>query len=114
MTEKEIDYTQIDYEETTYEAGRNGALFEFGENIFKAGVEYADRHPAKRQTATIDAWVARDKDGRIFIYENKPYREEDLWDGSYYIELPKNDFQEVTFENSPKKVKVTIELEEEV
>lgn len=49
LSEKEIDYTQIDYEETTYEAGRCDAISRFGKAIFKAGVEWADEHPTKKQ-----------------------------------------------------------------
>lgn len=35
-----IDYTVINNEEDNYEAGRNHALYEFGADIFKAGVEW--------------------------------------------------------------------------
>lgn len=35
-----IDYTIINNEEDNYEAGRNNALYEFGADIFKAGVEW--------------------------------------------------------------------------
>lgn len=35
-----IDYTIINNEEDNYEAGRNHALYEFGADIFKTGVEW--------------------------------------------------------------------------
>ena len=40
LCDREIDYTQIDYEETSYESGRNRALLKFGEDIFMAGAEW--------------------------------------------------------------------------
>lgn len=74
-----------------------------------------------KQTVTIDAWVARDKDGKLYAYKRPPYKNVDRGkyypsvDSGYYgIALKELDtFPSVTFENSPKKVKVTIELEEE-
>lgn len=80
---------------------------------FTDGAKYADRHPAKKQTATIDAWVAMDKNKIIALHRVKPKCWEGFYLGSVMAILDKNDFPEVTFENSPKKVKVTIELEEE-
>ena len=35
-----IDYTDINYEEDNYEAGRNNAICEFGEEIFKDGAKW--------------------------------------------------------------------------
>lgn len=88
---------------------------------FNAGTEWADRHPEKKHAVTIDAWVAMDKDGKLYAYKRPPYKNLDM--GKYYpsgnldddgIVLEEFDtFPFVTFENSPKKVKVTIGLEEE-
>lgn len=67
---------------------------------------------------TIDAWVARDKDGELNITTRKPFRSKEI---DYWI-MGKRDvfvsctfsyfFPEITWESEPKKVKVTIELEE--
>ena len=51
-------------------------------------------------------WVARDKDGDLYIYETMPYRDENVFDtkcGYYYLVCDKccPDFKNVTWENSP-------------
>lgn len=89
------------------------------EEIKIAAEEYATGSPAKKQTVTIDAWVARDKCGDLSIWNKQPYR--NLIDTCNYwervdgdsITLPNNTFQTITWENSPKKVKVIIEMEGE-
>ena len=84
---------------------------------FEDGAKWADRHPAKKQAVTIEAWVARDKNMDLFLYLDKPHKIRNEWvpnkiNGTF-LEFDCTSFQEVTFENSPKKVKVTIEMEEE-
>lgn len=85
----------------------------------KDGAEWADRQSAKKQSVTIDAWVARDECGDLSLWDEHPYRNLidtcNYWEclGGDSITLPKNAFQALTWDNSPKKVKVTIELEEE-
>lgn len=74
----------------------------------------ADKHPAKKQSTTIDAWVARDINKVIVLHKVEPKCWEGFYLGSLMAILDKNDFPEITFENSPKKVKVTIELDEKV
>lgn len=52
-------------------------------------------------------WIARDKDNRLFIYEEKPYKEDEIFacDGcSDYWQLDEKLYPEVTFENSPKQL----------
>lgn len=89
---------------------------------FKDGAKYADEHPAKKQTVTIDAWVARDsrkdigKNTDLFFGKEYPILNKMVgtWGGmEEFYPLPQDALPSVTFENSPKKVKVTIELEEE-
>lgn len=54
-------------------------------------------------------WIARDKDGTLAIFENKPIL---VYDNSWYVEdcdeefsiINKDMFPEVTFENSPKQL----------
>ena len=56
-------------------------------------------------------WIARDKDGMLYLYENEPklaYSNAHYFDvanGECY-DLPIGLFPEVTFENSPKKVEL--------
>ena len=80
---------------------------------FKDGAEWADAHPAKKQAVTIEAWVARDKNELISLYEEKPRKSGDFHVGGFWALLREEDFSSITFENSPKKVKVTIDLENE-
>lgn len=89
------------------------------EEAFIKGAEWADAYFAKKQIITMDAWVARDKCGDLSIWNKQPYR--NLIDTCNYwervdgdsITLPNNTFQTITWENLPRKVKVTIELEDE-
>ena len=75
-----------------------------------------------KQTVTIDAWVARDsrkdigKNTDLFFGKEYPILNKMVgtWGGmEEFYPLPQDALPSVTFENSPKKVKVTIELEEE-
>ena len=75
---------------------------------------------------TKQLWVARYKDNRLFLYSGKPKLEELVtWDSDQEkcIKIPwfegdkvaKLDptlplFEEITFENSPRKVSITIDL----
>lgn len=57
-------------------------------------------------------WIARDKDNYIAVYSTKPelYYDE-YWDGDYgtqCINLNKEMFPEVTFENSPQEVELKL------
>ena len=64
-------------------------------------------------------WIARDKNGELYVYKHKPIRDEEL--GSFYAEkisevfdrvwddldhLRDGFFPEVTWENSPKELVV--------
>lgn len=78
--------------------------------------------PESKQTATMEAWVARNDFEELMLFEKRPYKEKiehgiETWatsDGfSPMCYLNYGDFPSVTWENSPKKVKVTIELEDE-
>ena len=65
-------------------------------------------------------WVARDKDGSLWMYDDKPILSEYGWWGSCKIDSktkpakPLHDwyFPEVTFENSPQLVEVKFIKEE--
>ena len=60
----------------------------------------------------LKLWVARDKQGWLQLYLGKPcfklkYLVED-WDGTFMGYLPKENFPEVTFENSPQQVELKL------
>ena len=61
----------------------------------------------------IEAWVARDKDGEISMYENKPFKDEraEQWSfGGWWDFLPENWFPEVQWsDEEPTKVKLVID-----
>lgn len=68
----------------------------------------------------MEKYIARDKDGRLFIYDLPPQERfedsecfipQDLSTGHAdrgYFQLPKESFPEVTWENSP--IKIYLEL----
>ena len=59
---------------------------------------------------TYTGWLSRDGRGDLFLGQNKPNCDCGYWVSmGENIQLPDCDFQEVTFENSPRKVVVTIE-----
>ena len=60
---------------------------------------------------TFKGWLARDKDGRLYLHTNKPRRVSILggcWDSSNYMELDSNQYPDVTYETEPKLVSITI------
>ena len=59
---------------------------------------------------TYTGWLSRDGRGDLFLGQNKPNCDCGYWvNMGENMQLPERDFQEVTFENSPQKVSVTIE-----
>ena len=63
----------------------------------------------------IGAWLARDKDGELYLYKDKPFRGSEQWRENPVlitglIELRKEWFPEVQWsDEEPTKVKITIE-----
>lgn len=63
-------------------------------------------------------WIARDKDGSLFMYRKKPERRDDLFhpiDGSFLEIDEENEikFNDVTWENSPVECRIIINKKEE-
>ena len=65
----------------------------------------------------MELWIARYKDGFLGLFKEKPnWRKnivlgigiEDWYDGTFLSYLDSNEFPEVTFENSPQKVKLEL------
>ena len=59
-------------------------------------------------------WIARDKDGSLYFYKEKPQL---TYKGSWinendtcFVKLPMFEFKEVTFENSPQEVELKLKL----
>ena len=55
-------------------------------------------------------WIARDKDGSLFLYYEKPYKCRSLFlcDVDNGMCLDRTQFPEVTFENSPQEVELKL------
>lgn len=74
-------------------------------NILKSGEEYVES-----KERGLSVWIARDKDGEISIYkskpwkrENEPYHNGEFDSDDYYINIDKELYPEITWENSPKE-----------
>lgn len=63
----------------------------------------------------LEGWVARDEDGELYLYKDKPLRGSEQWRENPalitgLIELRKELFPEVQWsDDEPTKVKITIE-----
>ena len=64
----------------------------------------------------IEGWVAKDKESikdadRLWLYRNKPIRSVGIFydTGGHGIPLPEYMFPQLTWDDEPQKVKVTIE-----
>ena len=63
----------------------------------------------------ILAWVARDEDGTLFLYKDKPFRGSEQWHENPVsitglIELRRELFPEIQWsDDEPTRVKITIE-----
>lgn len=67
----------------------------------------------KRTDAVLQrqsVWLARDKSGRLFVYEKSPVKGESFFlnSGSPYSEINSAFLPDVTFENSPVRLEIQI------
>jgi hypothetical protein len=59
----------------------------------------------------MELWIGRDRTGILKLYDNKPKfdkRKQEIMSIGGYYEININLFPEVTFENSPRKVKISL------
>ena len=55
----------------------------------------------------MSVWIARDKCGELWGYEDRPIRGENTFDGAgCVLSMPDELYPEVTWENSPKELVV--------
>jgi len=82
--------------------------------ILAIGDEIANRifHKKNNHHVTIDGWVARDKDDRIYLYKDKPTKYATLYlANSEIFRLPKSSFTNVKWsDEEPTPVKITITI----
>lgn len=56
-----------------------------------------------------ELWVARDKDGDLFLFQEKPTKKDDYWVSAIFIKLNTKSFPEVKWEDKkPKKVELKL------
>ena len=56
-------------------------------------------------------WIARDKDGSLYLYSEKPYKDIRMFvsaadDNGDIFKLDKNSHSEITWENSPQQIEI--------
>lgn len=77
-------------------------------------LEIIDRLKGVQKHVTIRGWVARDKDGSVFFYEEKPHRSENgrwLTYGYHaYGYVTDEMFPHITWESEPQEAEITIRL----
>lgn len=58
-------------------------------------------------------WIARDKDGELFVYKQRPFRNGDVFNSAYgmygMMAILNYEYPEVTWENSPKELVVKMD-----
>ena len=59
----------------------------------------------------IEAWAARDMDGKLFLYRVKPLKDYSVWySPGFSLALGRTPFPEIKWsDEEPTKVKITIE-----
>lgn len=68
---------------------------------------------APKDQLIITAWIARDKDGALYMYKVKPYRGkndyDDCWDSDGdTLALDNSLFRSITWESEPLEVTISI------
>ena len=58
----------------------------------------------------MEAWVARDKDGKLFLYRDKPIKDKFIWySPGFSLVLASASFPEIKWsDDEPTKVSITI------
>lgn len=59
-------------------------------------------------------WIARDKNGELWVYDHKPIKKDEIFQSDFELdkcvvsELPVWGLPEVTFENSPQEIEIKL------
>lgn len=88
-------------------------------NAFAAGVSFAlGKQEKEAEDTVIQGWVARDQDGYISLFKDKPTRDtcdkDDIpygfWDeaNSNHLELPITSFPDLTWVSEPQECEIII------
>lgn len=65
----------------------------------------------EKEVESVVMWLARDRNCQIYMFKEKPEKKKDVYaitKDSYLTKLPRQLFPSVTWENSPKKVKLSL------
>ena len=87
---------------------------QLSENFTDGALIIDDGDNTEEKHACIERWIARDKDGTLYLYVGKepPKKEKSVWDAEYddFIKLDGSLFKEVQWsDKEPTKVKLVIE-----
>lgn len=115
------DLVIVDYEDEESEDTRMLNIIEECLDSFYDKSEYKEiydwienkKKESSRKDCTESWWIARDKYGGLYIYnDEEPFRGEYSFasrsDEDYYAKLNDNLFPEVTWKNSPKKIEMKL------
>lgn len=84
------------------------------ENGFLAGANFALGKQEKDTDTVIGGWVARDGDGRLYLYEDRPlrYNRKSEWVGDTIMELDSGSFPDLTWHSDPVECEMTVKRKE--
>lgn len=51
-------------------------------------------------------WIARDKEGDLYLYESKPLKRKTTFADYFFIRIDSNSHPEITWENSPQQIEI--------
>ncbi len=103
VTQEEIEKAAEEYSQSL---GKNRDVsWHDAEYGFIAGANFTLGKQEKDADTVIQGWVARDLDGEVFLYENKPERGDGEWLGRISSEF---DFQQLKWGSDPIEVELII------
>lgn len=85
----------------------------FKENDWAKIIRYAKKYQIqseKKPEVKLTGWVARDKNGEIYVYGDYPEKDSErpIWIGSNSINLYQESFPNLKWEDEPMEVEITI------
>lgn len=106
VTQEEIEKAALDYIRTNPFVNFRTATT--ARESFVDGANFALGKQEIKQETVISGWVARDFDGDVFLYQNEPDRNEIAWNGYMMHSLPVDSFPDLTWDDDPIEVELTI------
>jgi len=109
ISQEEIEKAAAEYSERVGKS--RDVTWNDGEYGFVAGANFALGKQEKDADTVIQGWVARDMNGRLYVYCHEPKRNlmECLWEGEIMnISLSDDMFPDLTWESEPIEVELII------